>query len=41
MKEEAARKSDIAMTNFKADLEKQERENADKKFRAKNRQKCN
>ena len=32
MKEEAARKGDIAMTNFKAELEKQERENADKKL---------
>ena len=35
MKEEAARKSDIAMTNFKAGLEKQERENADKKLEQK------
>ena len=35
MKEEAARKSDIAMTNFKAELEKQERENADKKLEQK------
>ena len=34
-KEEAARKSDIAMTNFKAGLEKQERENADKKLEQK------
>ena len=31
-KEAAARRSDIAMTNFKAELEKQERENADKKL---------
>ena len=31
-KEAAARKGDIAMTNFKAGLEKQERENADKKL---------
>lgn len=35
MKEKAARKSDIAMTNFKAGLEKQERENADKKLEQK------
>lgn len=35
MKEEAARKSDIAMTNFKAGLEKQERENNDAKLDAK------
>ena len=32
MKEEAARKGDIAMVNFNAGLEKQERENADKKL---------
>ena len=32
MKEEAARKGDIAMVDFKAGLEKQERENADKKL---------
>ena len=31
-KEAAARKGDIEMTNFKAELEKQERENADKKL---------
>ena len=34
-KEAAARKSEIAMTNFKAGLEKQERENADKKLEQK------
>ena len=35
MKEEAARKSDIEMTNFMAGLEKQERENNDAKLDAK------
>ena len=34
-KEAAARKGDITMVNFKAELEKQERENADKKLEQK------